>query len=269
MRQRRRAVRQGQQPLWVWNEVQLGDGFRPQNFPFQGVGTVNARLPQNPTPLDYFNLYFTNRIIDHILTETNRYADQYIRQQGDNMRPHSLVHQWVATDRDEKRAFLGLMVLMGVVYKPRLTMYWSNDELYQKPIFQSILPRDRFLLLLRFLHFADNTNYDANDPNRDRLYKIRQMTEMINDRCAAVYYPCENLTVDESLVLFKGRLLFKQYINTKRTRFSIKLYELCTYPGANSFFLELCKMLFAGFLVPKFALVWGMVVRGFAHRDLC
>ena len=38
---------------------------------------------------------------------------------------------------------------------------------------------------------------------------------------------------------------------------------------ANSFFFFLCKMLFAGFLVPKFALVWGMVVRGFARRDLC
>ena len=32
------------------------------------------------------------------------------------------------------------------------------------------------------------------------------------------------------------------------------------------------KLLFAGFLVPscpKCVLVWGMVVRGFAHRDLC
>ena len=32
------------------------------------------------------------------------------------------------------------------------------------------------------------------------------------------------------------------------------------------------KLLFAGFLVPscpKRALVWGTVVRGFVHRDLC
>ena len=54
---------------------------------------------------------------------------------------------------------------------------------------------------------------------------------MINDRCNAVYYPCEDLFVDESLVLFKGRLFFKQYIRTKRSRFGIKLYELCTHNG--------------------------------------
>ena len=37
--------------------------------------------------------------------------------------------------------------------------------------------------------------------------------------------------MDESLVLFKGRLFFKQYIRTKRSRFGIKLYELCTHNG--------------------------------------
>ena len=50
---------------------------------------------------------------------------------------------------------------------------------------------------------------------------------------------------------------------------------------AKSFFLKLCRMLFTGFLVPALfgsclhllsegcTLVWGMVVRGCAHRDLC
>ena len=42
--------------------------------------------------------------------------------------------------------------------------------------------------------------------------------------------------------------------------------------SANSLFFFFFVWLFAGFLVPscpKRALVWGMVVRGFAHRDLC
>ena len=64
------------------------------------------------------------------------------------------------------------MMLMGIIYKPRIGMYWSNDELYSTPIFKSIMTKDRFLLMIKFLHFADNTSYDANDPNRDRLFKI-------------------------------------------------------------------------------------------------
>ena len=100
-------------------------------------------------------------------------------------------------------AFLDLMMLMGIIYKPRIGMYWSNDELYSTPIFKSIMTRDHFLLMIKFLHFADNTNYDANDPNRDRLFKIRQMTEMINERCRAVYSPCEILVMMNHLYCSK------------------------------------------------------------------
>ncbi|KAJ1154260.1 hypothetical protein NDU88_007014 [Pleurodeles waltl] len=36
-----------------------------------------------------------------------------------------------------------------------------------------------------------------------------------------------NIVVDESLILYKGRLLFRQYIASKRARYGIKLYILC------------------------------------------
>jgi membrane-bound inhibitor of C-type lysozyme len=39
--------------------------------------------------------------------------------------------------------------------------------------------------------------------------------------------PFSNLAIDESLLLWKGRLSFKQYIKSKRHRFGIKLYILC------------------------------------------
>ena len=46
-----------------------------------------------------------------------------------------------------------------------------------------------------------------------------------------VYQMGKQLSVDESLNLFKGWLHFKQYIKTKRIRFGIKLYELKTSNG--------------------------------------
>ena len=39
--------------------------------------------------------------------------------------------------------------------------------------------------------------------------------------------PEQNISVDESLMLFKGRLLMKQYIPLKRARFGIKIFFLC------------------------------------------
>ena len=54
---------------------------------------------------------------------------------------------------------------------------------------------------------------------------------MMKRMCPEVYYPGKYLSMDESLVLFKGRLSFKQYISSKRSRFGIKLYQLCTPSG--------------------------------------
>ena len=93
------------------------------------------------------------------------------------------------------------------------------------------MSRDRFLLILRFLHFADNDTQNVHDPERDRLAKIRPIITLLRHRCASVYQPGRDLCVDESLVLFKGRLAFKQFIRTKRARFGIKLFELCTSNG--------------------------------------
>jgi len=145
--------------------------------------------------------------------------------------PHSPINTWTPTDKNEMLAFLGLMVLMGIVYKPRLAMYWSTDVVYKTSIFGDTMARDCFLLLLCFLHFADNDLLDVNDPNRDRLHKIRTFVNLIRARCAQVYSPSKDLYVDESLVLFKGRIAFKQFIRTKRARFGIKLFELCTSNG--------------------------------------
>ena len=95
------------------------------------------------------------------------------------------------------------------------------------------MTRTSFLLLNTFLHFQDNQHpgYDPNDPYRDRLFKIRDIMNMLKEKLNTVYYPPEHITVDESLILFKGRLLFKQYMKSKRSRFGIKFYELSTADG--------------------------------------
>ena len=79
-----------------------------------------------------------------------------------------------------------------------------------------------------------------NDDERDRLHKVRPFMEMIRERCRKVYYPGKQVSANESLVLFKGRLHFEQYIKTKRARFSIKLYEVTSSDGRTLDFLVYC-----------------------------
>lgn len=63
---------------------------------------------------------------------------------------------------------------------------------------------------------------------------------MLRDTFRNVYSPGRNLSVDESLVSFKGRLHFRQYIKTKRARFGIKLYELTAADGITLDVLVYC-----------------------------
>ena len=79
-----------------------------------------------------------------------------------------------------------------------------------------------------------------NDEDRDRLLKIRPLIDILQKRCRKVYQPGKNLSVDESLVLYKGRLHFKPYIKTKRARFGIKLYKLTSSDGITLDFLIYC-----------------------------
>jgi hypothetical protein len=137
--------------------------------------------------------------------------------------PKSRIQSWKDVTFAEMYVFFALALLMPLVKKHAIQDYWSNDCLTKTDIFGKYMSRDRFLLILRCLHFADNTQPKPNDP----LWKINYVFSYLKNRFACVFRPFQKLVVDESLVLFKGRLGFKQYIPSKQHRFGIKIFVLC------------------------------------------
>lgn len=86
------------------------------------------------------------------------------------------------------------------------------------------MSRDRYLKILRHLHFQDNE--DDSEIVNHPLRKIKPVIDHLQSKFSAALTPGKNLCIDESLLLWKGRLRFKQYIPLKRNRFSIKFFEL-------------------------------------------
>ncbi|KAJ8926361.1 hypothetical protein NQ314_021281 [Rhamnusium bicolor] len=123
----------------------------------------------------------------------------------------------------EMYTFFGVTLLMTRCKKLRLHEYWSIDPLISTPIFASIMKRDRFFLILQIFHLCDNKQ----PTNGDKLYKIRYVVDYLKKKFREIFTPFQKLSIDESLVLFKGRLAFRQYIPSKRHRFGIKLFMLC------------------------------------------
>ena len=98
------------------------------------------------------------------------------------------------------------------------------------PFYGQTMEHGRYCHILRFLHFTDN-NKNGADRTDDRLWKIRDLFEIIRRNFPKFYNPFEHSAVDEIIVKFKGRVLFIQYILTKRKCFGIKRFKLCYSTG--------------------------------------
>ena len=93
------------------------------------------------------------------------------------------------------------------------------------------MTRDRILHTLHFLHFAYNSQTPDQVEEYDRLWKLRTVFDTLDDNYAIFYNPTENLAVDEVIVNYRGRVIFRQYIPKKRKCFGIKIYKLCDEAG--------------------------------------
>lgn len=85
------------------------------------------------------------------------------------------------------------------------------------------MARDRFLQILRYLHFADNTLA----PRADSAdYKIQPFLDLIVPSFQQVYKPTRQLAIDETLIKFKGKVHSRQFLPIKPGRFGIKTFTL-------------------------------------------
>ncbi len=90
----------------------------------------------------------------------------------------------------------------------------------------SKMSRNRFQLLLKMIHFNDNEIV-----SEDRLQKIRPLLNKIIQNFQKIVNPGEVVCIDETLVPWRGRSGFRQYIANKRHRFGIKVFKLCLAGG--------------------------------------
>lgn len=185
-------------------------------------------LPKGDAPIDFFDLLVNETFFELIARETNQYAIEVFLNAG--AADHSRISRWKEVTGEEIRTFFGLVMHMGTIQLSRLQDYWKKDPLFDMPIFAANMSRDRFLLILRCMHFAKNPAYGDPVPE-DRLYKIRPIIDYFNNRMVEIYYPDRCLSLDESMMLWRGRLVFRQYIKNKKHKYGIKLYALTEPDG--------------------------------------
>ncbi len=128
--------------------------------------------------------------------------------------------------KDEMCAFFGLHILGGL-FKARhrtLDSIWSERD--GIPAFRATMSCQRFKQIKRFFRVDDRQRRDLNDP----LSPVRDVWNLLDGKLRAFYSPDSNLTIDEQLVEFHGRIMFRVYIPSKPGCYGIKSSGL-TRPG--------------------------------------
>jgi hypothetical protein len=124
---------------------------------------------------------------------------------------------------DELFIFFAVTMLMVRAKKLKISDYWSTDPLLVTPQYSDYMSRNRYLVLIHLLHLNDN--YLPTEG--EKLYKLRAVIDHLRAKFGEVFYPFQNICIDKSLTLFKGRLAFIQYIPSKKHRFGIKTFVIC------------------------------------------
>ena len=106
------------------------------NYPLTPGAKVQFR--SNTSASNLFFLFFTDEVWGLLTTETNRYANTNLPRQQ-HARP------WNNISVSEMKAFVGLLIIMGVLHLPLLEMYWQRDcNLIETPGVSSIMSKVRF-----------------------------------------------------------------------------------------------------------------------------
>ena len=207
---------------WAWSE----EINRRNDIDFnEFVGlSADVNLRSLTSSKGSFDLFFTDQVWELLVTQTNLYANQ--------KRGAAEKSVWYPVSVAEMNGWVAVYLCMGIINKPNILSYWSTDPILSTPFFGATMSRTRFLQILRYLHFVDNSQApQPHSPHINKLYKIQPLLDLIIPRFWAVYKPERQLAVDETLIKFKKKIHFRQFIPIKPSRFGIKAF---TQAGSTS-----------------------------------
>ncbi|CAG5014275.1 unnamed protein product [Parnassius apollo] len=172
--------------------------------------SAGVQFEVNPamTVMEIFDKILNPKIVDYIVTCTNTYGRALCEKTRPTTR-NSRSYNFRDTNREEILKFFGLCLLMGQIKIPQKRKNFTySDPLYYHPIFHYVMSARRFEQILRCIYVSD-----LDSKGKD---KIEKFINAITKSFMECYKPYKQLSLDESLLLFRGRLAFRQYIKSKK-----------------------------------------------------
>ena len=129
----------------------------PHQLTFTGKSGLCNELDDCDSPLKLFELFIDDTDYENISDETNRYAAQFLHEKV--LKEKSRFQKWMDTCASIKKEFFAINLAMGILSEMDVSEYWTLNPVTSTPFFPTVMSRDRFLLLLSFIHLNENSNY--------------------------------------------------------------------------------------------------------------
>jgi hypothetical protein len=130
----------------------------------KNVGTQFHLLPDAES-MDYFTLFFNGELLNNV-AETNRYARHKISEF--QLSPRSIWSRWSDVSVPEMKAFLGLIINMGLMPIPDIKDYWFSEWITQIKVFGDVISRVRFLQIFWMMHVEMIQLKKVNGPSKEQ-----------------------------------------------------------------------------------------------------
>ena len=155
-------------------------------------------------------MFLTKELLAYFVDETNDYA-RYCREELHV----TLSYKWHRCNMTDMAHYLGLHVFFGLLICGDVRQYWRRGFFMATPNVSGLMTRDAFLAIDRYFHVFNRRAIPRG--NQDKLILVRPLMEYLQDRCRMLVVPSKNLSLDEGLLAYKGRLSIKVYNPTLAT----------------------------------------------------
>lgn len=171
------------------------------------------------SPEDVLLFFLDEKVLTLIIKFTNLYGNNHCKN-------------WKDVDMIELKAFIGLLYLGGLNKQGISDCRDFWDPLFGITLFSAAISRSRFQEINRCLRFDDKRFRNSND----KFAPIRSLWDIVMANLQRRYVPGENLTIDEQLVPYRGRVSFRQYIPSKPDKYGMKIWWVCNSSNAYPLF---------------------------------
>ena len=182
---------------------------------FNDNSNISNRNYSKFRPVEFFKLLFTEQLFQLICKQTNVYRQQ---RYGTH---------WIPVSMTDIMSWIGLNILMGYHKLPSYKHYWSSNLNFKVPIVSQTMSRNLFEKISSNIHLADNKKIPPKaSPEYSKTYKVDEFLEILQKNFKQNYILDEYVSIDESMIKFKGRSSLKQYLPMKPTKRGFKMWAL-------------------------------------------